>query len=153
MVYYKGTHTEVLVDVLLEGKLPAESLQFYKRSAHLQMIYPRKREDPYKSLKHVDPKPLWDFPGHRDIKPEFFKLLLLRDAGEHELIVTATIAEDMQTGRDPFDQYVSGDLVVPAGAHLVSCETGMLWATTPNITTSETLALWPNVENMKLQTA
>jgi hypothetical protein len=150
-VYYKGRNTEVIVDVLVEGKLPAESLLIYKRSAHLQMIQTVKRDEPYRSLKHVDPKSLWDFPGHESIRQDWFKHILMRDGGMCDMIVTAVLAEDAQTGRSPFIQYVSGDLIVPAGVHLVVGESGMLWSINPNIITSETLVEWSNVVDLKLR--
>ena len=148
-VFYKGSHVEVLVDILPGRLLSAESLLVYRRSSSLQLIKSATREDPYHSLKNVDPKPLWNFPGHPTIRDDWFKQFLLFDSGEYDLIVTADLAEDSQSDRDPTGQYQAGEFIVPAGLRLVICETAFVWSINPNETISETIVEWENIVDLK----
>lgn len=148
-MFYKGKSVEVIVDVLPSGKLPAESLAVYRRSSHLRLIQSQRRGEPHRSLRNVDPKDLWDFPGHESIRSDWFKHLLMFDSGGHELVIDAVLVEDAKIGREPEVKYESGEFVIRPGTRLVVGEEAMVWTPDPSTEMHEAIAEWRSVVDLK----
>lgn len=108
------------------------------------------REDPYHTLKHVDTKPLWDFPGHDLIRNDWFRHLLLYDSGSRELVVDVIVAEDCDVCRKPEAlKYVSGRLVVAPGRRVVVGEEAVIWKPSLESVTREVIVEWKSVVDVE----
>jgi hypothetical protein len=148
-VIHKGNNVEVITDVLPDEPLSVEGLIYYYRSRHLQIIRSKEHATPYMTLKNVDPKPLWKFPGHETIKDDWFTHILLFDSGEYELHIDAMIVKTSKCERDPVVRYESGEFVLKPGTRLVIGESGMVWRPYENtLTPNEAVLSWRDVSSL-----
>ncbi len=148
---HKGNYIEVLADVLPDKALSLEGLMYYHRSHSLKMVVSGKRHEPYMSLKDVEPKPLWKFPGHPSINRDWFNQLLLFDTGQYELKVEADLvrrADDKKKG-DDFVRYLSGIFIVRPRTELIVGEAGIVWSEDTTVVVDQTLLGWPFVRSFR----
>ncbi len=151
---HKGSYVEVITDVLPDETLSAQNLLVYRRSSYLKLIMSAKsRFSPYMSLRDVEPKPLWKFPGHPAIKDEWFSKLLVFDGGQHDLIIDSDAVRQAihPHPNDELIKIIAGEFVIPAATQIVVGEAGIVWSMDPTMTISESLAEWKFVVDLRLQ--
>jgi hypothetical protein len=152
-VIHKGNNVEVITDVLPDEVLSAEALLRYRRSSVHKLVVSNKNYQPYMSLKDVEPRPLWDFPGHQAIKNEWFSKLLIFDGGQHDLIVESDAVEYASSAhaKGELVKIIGGEFVIPAKTKVTVAEVGFVWSLNPDQLISELLAEWKFVVDLKLR--
>lgn len=147
-MYYKGNSVELIVDELPGEVMSVERLAIYRRSRHLQIIKSSDDFTPHHSLRDVDPRPLWNFPGHPLINDDWFKAILLFDSGGYKLVVDAVIVDDAEIKRDPVVRYETGEFIIQPGARMVVGEAGLTWCPELDNELHEKMTDWGSVHSI-----
>lgn len=139
---YLGNKVELVVDALYDEDVPLEGLQCYLRGKHLRNVTGRNGST--HSLRDCRPRSLWDFPGHRTVREDWFREILLYDTGLYDLFVDTHLASDADDSRPKGQlvKYVAGEFRILAGTRFVVGESGMAWTPNPTQSVSDVVVAW-----------